>query len=137
MAADVVDEQPLLSHLTVCDRENEGAMIMDKDGLRDFRDRAAAPVGGGAWWRNSRATVPAVKMRMRHEPRLELSSGIVMEGATLVVVKPVDGGERRCEAEERYGDEALAAEAFGNGVHAEAVEKLLKSRSYILEMNSF
>lgn len=142
MAADVVDEQRLLSHLIVSDRENEGMMIMDKDGLREFRERIGGTAeetndGGDVWWGNNRTTVPAVGMRMRHEPKLELSSGMVMEGATLVVVRPVDGGQPHCEAEETYGDEALATEAFGSGVYAEAVEKLLKSRSYILEMNSF
>lgn len=141
MAADIVDEQRFLSHLIVSDRENEGTMIMDKDGLREFRERIGGTAeetnNGDVWWGNNRTTVPAVGMRMRHEPKLELSSGMVMEGATLVVVRPVAGGQPHSEAEESYGDEALASEAFGNGVYAEAVEKLLKSRSYILEMNSF
>ncbi|XP_057794591.1 F-box protein AUF2-like [Salvia miltiorrhiza] len=135
MAADVVDEQRLLSHLVVSDREGEGAMIMDKDGLREFRERIAAAAED--WRRSGRTTVPAVGVRMRHEPRLELSSGVVVEGATLVVVRPVEEGPRPCEAEEAHGDEALAAEAFGGGVYAEHVEKLLKSRAYILEMDSF
>lgn len=142
MAADVINEQHFLSHLIVCDRENEGTVVMDKDGLREFRERIGAAAeetdnGGGVWRRNNRTTVPAVGMRMRHVPKLELSSGMVMEGATLVVVRPIDGGQRRCEAEETYDDAALAAEAFGSGVYAEAAEKLLKGRSYILEMNSF
>ncbi|KAH6759005.1 hypothetical protein C2S51_019240 [Perilla frutescens var. frutescens] len=141
MAADVIDEQHLLSHLIVCDRESEGTVIMDKDGLRDFRERIGAAAeetnNGGVWWQNNRTTVPAVGMRMRHVPKLELSSGVVVEGATLVVVRPIGGGERRCEAEETDDDAVLAAEAFGSGIYAEAAEKLLKGRSYILEMNSF
>lgn len=140
MVVDVVKEQGSLSHLVVCDRENEGTVIMDKDGLREFRESGAAEEidSGGAWWGNNRTTVPAVGIRMRHEAKLELSSGMVMEGATLVVVRPVAGGHRRREAEDHRGDEGLAAEAFGEeGVYAEAVERLLKSRNYILEMNSF
>lgn len=65
---------------------------------------------------------------------MELSGGMVTKGATLVVVRPVvvGGGD----VEDR---DWLAAEAFGKeeGVYPEAVERLLKSRSYVLEMNSF
>lgn len=142
MMADVVNEQHSLSHLVVNDRDDEGTVIMDKDGLREFREsgeEAPEEINSDAvWWRNNRTTVPAVGMRMRHEAKLELSGGMVMEGATLVVVRPVGGGGRRSEAAEHGGDDGLVAAAFGKeGVHAEAVERLLKSRSYILEMNSF
>ncbi|PIN22415.1 hypothetical protein CDL12_04875 [Handroanthus impetiginosus] len=142
MMADVVNEQHFLSHLVVNDRENEGVVIMDKEGLREFRESGGQVAeeinSGGVWWRNNRTTVPAVGMRMRHEAKLELSCGMVMEGATLVVVRPVGGGKRRSEAEELSGDEGLAVEAFGKEeMYAEAVVRLLKNRSYILEMNSF
>ncbi|KAL8523464.1 hypothetical protein ACS0TY_013427 [Phlomoides rotata] len=141
MVIDVVNEQESLCHLVVYDKENEGTVIMDQEGLREFRDAGDSAEeinSGGAWWRNNRTTVPAVGIRMRHEAKLELSSGMVMEGATLVVVRPVGGGQRRREAEDHHGDDGLAAEAFGKeGVYAEAVERLLKSRNYILEMNSF
>lgn len=139
----MVNEQESLSHLVVYDKENEGTVIMDKDGLREFRDSGGTDAAeeinsGGAWWRNNRTTVPAVGIRMRHEAKLEVSSGMVMEGATLVVVRPVGSGQRRREMEEHPEDDWLAAEAFGKeGVYAEAVERLLKSRNYILEMNSF
>lgn len=94
--------------------------------------------GNGVWWRNNRTTVPAVRMRMRHEQRLELSGGVVMEGATLVVVRPTTTttGEAETEVEEQSGNACLANGAF-EGVYGEAVEKLLKSPSYLLEMNSF
>ncbi|KAK4428526.1 F-box protein [Sesamum alatum] len=142
MMADVVNEQHSLSHLVVNDRDNEGTVIMDKDGMREFRESsedAAEEINSSAvWWRNNRTTVPAVGMRMRHEPKLEISGGMVMEGATLVVVRPVHDDGRRNEAADHGGDDGLVAAAFGKeGVYAEAVEMLLKSRSYILEMNSF
>ncbi|KAK6115476.1 hypothetical protein DH2020_007745 [Rehmannia glutinosa] len=133
MMADVVSEQHFLSHLVVNDRENEGTVVMDKDGLREFRESGGGEEinGCGVWWRNNRTMVPAVAMRMRHEAKLELSGGMEMEGATLVIVRPVGG-------KEHSGDEWLVSEAFGEeGVYAEAVERLLNSRSYILEMNSF
>nr|GEY22628.1 hypothetical protein [Tanacetum cinerariifolium] len=88
--------------------------------------------GGGVWWRSNRTRVPAVWMRMRHEAKLELSDGVVMEGATLVVVRPtnVDGSDGD------VWDEGLVANRF-EGVYGEAVAKLIKRRSYLLEMNSF
>ncbi|XAR62172.1 hypothetical protein NMG60_11016824 [Bertholletia excelsa] len=143
---DVVREHEELDRLVVRDREEEGTVVMERDGLRECREGIGedetAPEEiaseGGSWGRNNRTTVPAVRMRMMHEQRLKLAGGeVVMEGATLVVVQPAascSGAET--EAEEQRGDASLAQGAFG-GVYGEAVEKLLKSRSYILEMNSF
>ncbi|CAI9777961.1 unnamed protein product [Fraxinus pennsylvanica] len=146
MMLDVISEQNHLTNLIVNDRENEGTVIVDKDGLQEGRNLSVQEeknersnvTDGGFWWRTNRTTVPAVRMRMRHEARMELSGGMIMEGATLVVVRPVSGGVERNEMEEQSGDIELAAEAFGQeGIYAEAAERLLKSRSYILEMNSF
>ncbi|KAL3845816.1 hypothetical protein ACJIZ3_003219 [Penstemon smallii] len=132
MIRDVIEEQNFLSNLLVTDRENEGTVVMDEDGLREFRESGG---GGGEVEEDVlsyRTRVPPVRMRMRHEVKLELSGGVVMEGATLVVVRPAVGGEL---AEE---EELAAAEVFGNeGVYAEAVKRLMKCRSYVLEMNSF
>ncbi|KAL2468014.1 F-box protein [Forsythia ovata] len=149
MMLDVISEQNYLANLIVNDREDEGTVIVDKDGLKECRnssvDEAEEEINessngtdGGLWWRSNRTTVPAVRMRMRHEARMELSGGMIMEGATLVVVRPVSSGGERNEVEEQSGDMELAAEAFGKeGIYVEAAERLLKSRSYILEMNSF
>ncbi|CAA2994487.1 F-box protein At1g22220-like [Olea europaea var. sylvestris] len=146
MMLDVISEQNHLTNLIVNDRENEGTVIVDKDGLQECRNLSVEEeinessnlTEGGLWWRTNRTTVPAVTMRMRHEARMELSGGMIMEGATLVVVRPVSGGGERGEVEEKSGDIELATEAFGKeGIYAEAAERLLKSRTYILEMNSF
>ncbi|CAA2992624.1 F-box protein At1g22220-like [Olea europaea var. sylvestris] len=149
MMLDVISEQNHLTNLIVNDRENEGSVKLDKDGLKECRNSSADEMeeeinessngaDSGLWWRTNRTKVPAVRMRMRHEARMELSEGMLMEGATLVVVRPLRGGGERNEMEEQSGDIELAAEAFGKeGIYAEAAERLLKSRSYILEMNSF
>ena len=110
---------------------------MERDGLMECREEEEAEeVGDSVWWKSNRTTVPAVSMRMRHVPRLELAGEIQIEGATLVVVRPTIAGTAETDAEEQVSDAALAFGAFG-GVYGEAVEKLLKSRSYLLEMNSF
>ncbi|CAH1454105.1 unnamed protein product [Lactuca virosa] len=99
---------------------------------------------GGVWWRSNRTRVPAVWMRMRHEAKLELSNGVTMEGATLVVVRPtmntigvVNGTTEEAEEEQRWDEGLVAAGSRFDGVYGEAVEKLIKRRSYLLEMNSF
>ncbi|KAK2984662.1 hypothetical protein RJ640_006645 [Escallonia rubra] len=150
MVKEVATAHGELRRLVVRDREGEGTVVMDEVGLREWREEGGGGGeeedvevgvggggGGGVWWRNNRTPVPAVRMRMRHEARLELGGGVRMEGATLVVVRPVDGGGSEAASEEEQGRDAeLACGAFG-GVYGEAVERLLKSRSYLLEMNSF
>ncbi|KAJ0804449.1 putative F-box protein AUF1 [Helianthus annuus] len=73
-------------------------------------------------------------MRMRHGVKLELSNGVMMEGTTLVVVRPtVSAGGMVEEAEDECN-----WDGFGfDSVYGEAVEKLINRRSYLLEMNSF
>ncbi|KAF3643838.1 putative trehalose-phosphate phosphatase J-like [Capsicum annuum] len=148
MMVEVVNEHKELESLLIKDREDEGKVVMDKKGLRECRENegeegevnnASSGNGVGLWWRSNRTTVPAVRMRMRHEARMELSNGTKMFGATLVVVRPISSGvDIRSEVEEQNGDVGLALGAFGDdAVYCEAVERLLKNRSYILEMNSF
>ncbi|XP_060198840.1 F-box protein AUF2-like [Lycium barbarum] len=139
MMMEVVNEHKELENLLIKDREDEGKVVMDKKGLRECRECSEVNNGSsgvGLWWRSNRTTVPAVRMRMRHEARMELSGGTKMVGATLVVVRPIN--ERSDEVEEQNGDVGIALGAFREDqVYCEAVERLLKSRSYILEMNSF
>lgn len=155
MMLDVIKEQTDLSNLVVKDKDDEGMVVMDKSGLKEFRESGGEDEeinsnnnvncnnrGAGVWWKSNRTTVPAVRMRMRHEARMELSNGMKLEGATLVVVRPINstcgGGGGGSEVEEQSGDVGLAMGAFGgDSIYEEAVERLLKCRSYVLEMNSF
>ncbi|GJR81380.1 F-box protein [Tanacetum coccineum] len=97
MVRDIVSENKSLRKLVVKDRENEGVVVMNELGINEHFDDESRKTenedeegeeeeGGGVWWRSNRTRVPAVWMRMRHEAKLELSNGVVMEGATLVVV---------------------------------------------------
>ncbi|POO04021.1 F-box domain containing protein [Trema orientale] len=160
---EVVREQRELERLVLRDRDGEGTVVMDKAGMAELRAASAAAAhvsqeeeedededeGEGS---RNRTRVPSVRMRMRHAPRLELNDGVWAEGATLVVVRPSLGardgdessgtqlgraGGRDDVAEELSEDAELATAAFGEGLYGEAVQALLKGRSYILEMNSF
>ncbi|XP_071693918.1 F-box protein AUF2-like [Rutidosis leptorrhynchoides] len=173
MVKEIVKKNIDLSKLVVKDKENEGIVILNESGIKEFRDaydvddiddgkgeinnedegqtgnlhNDGGGGGGGVWWRSNRTRVPAVWMRMRHESKLELSNGVVMEGATLVIVRPtmnangVVGSNSNADesiVEEQRWDERLVASGNGfEGVYGEAVVKLIKRRSYLLEMNSF
>ncbi|MFS7941236.1 putative F-box domain-containing protein [Helianthus anomalus] len=147
MVKEIVTEHESLLKLIVRDREDEGTVIMNELGINEFREDVGDNVGdeegqdgnlgsnsGGVWWRSNRTRVPAVWMRMRHEAKLELSNGVTMEGATLVVVRPTTSAGGMVEEAE----DECNWDGFGfDGVYGEAVEKLINRRSYLLEMNSF
>ncbi|KAI3825901.1 hypothetical protein L1987_07622 [Smallanthus sonchifolius] len=151
MVKEIVKENVHLTKLTVNDREDEGSVIMNESGIKEYRedkvenqDEEEGQNGNfnGVWWRSNRTRVPAVWMRMRHEAKLELSNGVTMEGATLVVVRPTGNatgvsGEEEAEEEQRWDEGLVAAGGGFDGVYGEAVAKLIKRRSYLLEMNSF
>ncbi|KAG2303592.1 hypothetical protein Bca52824_032243 [Brassica carinata] len=118
----VVKEHEELESLMVRDGGGEGTLVMGTEGLRAFRKMEAA---------QNRSVVPSVRMSMRHAPSLKLESGICLESATLVIVRPSEGYSD-------VGDDELATEAFaGNCMYGEAVVALLKCRKNALEMNSF
>ncbi|KAI3820288.1 hypothetical protein L1987_07832 [Smallanthus sonchifolius] len=143
MVKDIVKEHLHLSKLVVRDREDEGTVTMNEPGINEFRedkdenlDEEEGQNGNinGVWWRSNRTRVPAVWMRMSHEAKLELSDGVTMDGATLVVVRPT---AEEADKEHTF-DEGLVVSGRGfDGVYGEAVAKLINRRSYLLEMNSF
>ncbi|KAI3672429.1 hypothetical protein L6452_38517 [Arctium lappa] len=153
MVKEIVKENIHLSKLIVKDREGEGTVIMNESGIKEFREDKGENQddeegqngnlnSGGVWWRSNRTRVPAVWMRMRHEAKLELSNGVTMEGATLVVVRPttnaaIGATAEEAEEEQRWDEGLVAAGRGFDGMYGEAVEKLIKRRSYLLEMNSF
>ncbi|KAL0695147.1 hypothetical protein Bca4012_062327 [Brassica carinata] len=129
----VVKEHEELESLMVRDGGGEGTLVMGAEGLREFRKMEAARVVEAVDERveKNRSVVPSVRMSMRHAPSLKLESGICLESATLVIVRPSEGYSD-------VGDDELATEAFaGNCMYGEAVVALLKCRKNALEMNSF
>ncbi|KAJ6730373.1 hypothetical protein OIU85_021195 [Salix viminalis] len=132
---DVVKEHREMERLVLVDREGEGTVAMEKEGLRECREESGVVARGVDWQEVGRRTVvPSVRMRMRHEQRVQLRDGVWVEGVTLVVVRPCNGaGDGGGDAE----DAELAFGTFGGGIYGEAVQVLLKNESYLLEMNSF
>lgn len=134
MLEEIVRDHHEMESLLLVDRDGEGTVVMEKEGIRECRLEAAQASEEEGWVRirsRTRTMVPSVSMRMRHVPWLMLADGIWVEGATLVVVRAKAGGKDDVE------DAELALGAFGDGTLREAVLQMLKSRSYMLEMNSF
>lgn len=134
MLEEIVRDHREMESLLLVDRDGEGTVVMDKVGMRECRLEAGQVSEEEGWGRirsRTRTMVPSVRMRMRHVPRLMLAGGIWVEGAALVVVRANAGGKDDVE------DAELALGAFGDGTFREAVLEMLKSRSYMLEMNSF
>lgn len=116
---EVINEHEEMERIIVGDREGEGVVVMEREGLREWREHGGDLSG---YEDRCRTVVPCVRMRMRHDARSD---------ATLMVVWAAKDGSDMAEE----GD--LALKAFGGGTHEEAVTELLRSKSYLLEMNSF
>lgn len=133
LMSQVVKEHEEMESLVIRDRGGEGTLVMGTEGLREFRKMEAARGEAAVDERveKNRSVVPSVRMSMRHAPSLKLKSGICLESATLVIVRPSEGYSDD-------GDDELATEAFaGNCMYGEAVVALLKCKKNALEMNSF
>ncbi|CAN6999563.1 unnamed protein product [Brassica oleracea var. botrytis] len=107
-------------------KEMERLTVRDRDGEEKRRRVGDEKVS------RERTVVPNVRMSMRNAPSLKLKSGICLEAATLVVVRPSGVASDDDDAE-------LATGAFGFGdcMYGEAVAALLKRMRNVLEMNSF
>ncbi|KAJ0237431.1 F-box protein [Hirschfeldia incana] len=133
LMSEVVKEHKEMESLVMHDVGGEGTVVMGSEGLGEFWKMEEAR-GGEAEERvmkNRRSVVPNVRMSMRHAPSLKLKSGITLESATLVIVRP-------SEEYSDVGDDVLATEAFaGNCMYGEAVVALLERKKNTLEINSF
>ncbi|KAG9448939.1 hypothetical protein H6P81_008904 [Aristolochia fimbriata] len=120
----IVADHPTLESLVLTDADGQGTLCMGKDQLTEFR---RAPLAAST--SSNRTQVPALNMKLWYAPRLELGSGHVMDGATLVAIRPVDRPIRK----ENDGFVSSAFEVpFG-----EAVKAMVKRKTYLLEMNPF
>ncbi|KAF6164964.1 hypothetical protein GIB67_005333 [Kingdonia uniflora] len=142
---DVIRKHKEMESLVLRDKDGEGVVVMGKNDLSQFREAngdANQDRGEGeghiskVGWK-TRTTVPAVRMRMRHEPQLDIGGRVWLKGATLVVIRPAEQMETtKAEVEEQKHDMGLTLGAF-EGLFGEAAVALVKKPSYLLEMNSF
>ncbi|KAL6007480.1 hypothetical protein ACLOJK_032978 [Asimina triloba] len=121
---EIVAEHPTIEDLVLTDAEGQGTLRMGKDQLEEFRRLPMEVAAVSA----NRTQVPALNMKLWYAERLELpESGCVMEGATLVAIRPVDRPKE---------SEAIAVGCF-NEPFGEAARAMVKRKTYLLEMNPF
>lgn len=82
--------------------------------------------------------MPALSMRLWYAPHIELPGGLVLNGATLVAIKPTEEATRDTVGSGIAGSAGgcWVSDAFEEPYRT-AVGMLLKRRTYSLEMNSF
>lgn len=130
VAREVVGQYCDLVRLAVRDRDGEGEVTMDERGLAECREGVAGSEPGAGRLRTAKLRV---RMKMRHLETVEISPGVRLDGANLVIVRL--RGHHRAYADDDVDDADLAMEAFGGGVYGNAVQELLKSKSYSLVIN--
>lgn len=126
---EIVKEHPTLERVELTDAHGQGTLCMERPQLKEFTDKPLAAAAAA-----NRTQVPACNMKLRYAPMLELSDGTRIQGATLVVIKPV--GETGGIGSGRKELDEFVAGAF-DGPFREAVAMLSKRRTYLLEMNGF
>ncbi|CAA2999761.1 F-box protein At4g18380-like [Olea europaea var. sylvestris] len=131
---EIVKEREMIEKIEVSDESEQGRLCMNKEQIEELRSLKERDT-----FLRYRMRVPALKMKIWYMKKLELpESGEVLEGATLVVVRPVGGGGDYVDGGSG-GD--LVAEVFDGAeevvVLGEVVKKLMGAKCYTLEMNSF
>lgn len=129
----IIKDHPTLRSLVLTDADGQGTLCMGVDQLKEFREKPLAASAS-----SSRTQVPASNMKLRYAPYLELPDGVVMQGATLVAIRPsgeVNGGSNSSGGSRKEA-EAFVMGAF-DGPFKAAVKALIKRRTYLLEMNGF
>lgn len=130
----------MIENVVVSDESDQGRLCMNKEQIEEIRSSK----GKGDEMVENRSRVPALRMKMWYLDRLELpGSSKVMEGATLVVIRPAAVGGAEEVKKGSRSDADMVADAFGGEegegkVIGDAVRKLMIAKKcYVLEMNSF
>uniref|UniRef100_A0A0D9WIH2 F-box domain-containing protein n=1 Tax=Leersia perrieri TaxID=77586 RepID=A0A0D9WIH2_9ORYZ len=129
----IIADHAMLESLDLTDADGQGVLTMDRWQLQELRVKPVSASGG-----SHRTLMPALSMRLWYAPHIELPGGLVLNGATLVAIKPSE------EATRDDVGSGIAGSAGGCWVsdafeepYRTAVRMLLKRRTYSLEMNSF
>ncbi|XVF04815.1 hypothetical protein REPUB_Repub05bG0117900 [Reevesia pubescens] len=129
---------PMLERVLISDANNQGKFYMGKEELFDMRSSMMNSEQETLMESSSleRTRVPELSMKLWYLPMLELpESGYVMRGATLVLIKPVDGMVEKRNSGLMVG--SLDLESDGQPF-SEAVREMIKvKKSYLMTMSSF
>uniref|UniRef100_A0A7N0VF53 F-box domain-containing protein n=1 Tax=Kalanchoe fedtschenkoi TaxID=63787 RepID=A0A7N0VF53_KALFE len=125
----IVSQHPALKEIEMIDEDHQGTLTMGEADISEMR-RSIAESAPEAENSAERSRIPALKMKMWHAAELELPEcGMVMRGATVVVIGAADGG-----GAELNEQGVLEEEIYGEA--ARVIRKKV-SQSYSLEMEAF
>ncbi|XP_040380502.1 F-box protein At5g46170-like [Oryza brachyantha] len=129
----IIADHATLESLDLTDADGQGVLTMDKWQLQELRVKPVSASGG-----SHRTLMPALSMRLWYAPHIELPGGLVLNGATLVAIKPSEEASRDTVGGGIAGSAGgcWVSDAFEEPYRS-AVRMLLKRRTYSLEMNSF
>ncbi|KAF0925260.1 hypothetical protein E2562_015973 [Oryza meyeriana var. granulata] len=129
----IIADHATLESLDLTDADGQGVLTMDKWQLQELRVKPVSASGG-----SHRTLMPALSMRLWYAPHIELPGGSVLNGATLVAIKPSEEATRDTVRSGIAGSAGgcWVSDAFEEPYRT-AVRMLLKRRTYSLEMNSF
>ncbi|GMP91351.1 hypothetical protein CsSME_00042088 [Camellia sinensis var. sinensis] len=137
----VVSTHQMLQNVVVTDRSKQGRLNMKREQIEELRSKVNSSAELELSPMLERTPLPALKMKLWYVPVIELpASGCVMRGATLLVIRPVDGEKKVEESDGDLVERVWNGEGGGGEeeVFSEAVwEMMKKKKSYTLEMNSF
>ncbi|XP_073058528.1 F-box protein At4g18380-like [Primulina eburnea] len=123
----IIAEHKTLECLSLMDSDGQGVLSMNKDQLEELRVKPLSASSA-----SKRTLVPALDMRLWYSPHLELPNGMVLKGATLVAIKPIEQSKKEAVGLDVNWVASAFEEPFGT-----AARMLVKRRTYCLEMNSF
>ncbi|KAF2311799.1 hypothetical protein GH714_026788 [Hevea brasiliensis] len=133
---EVLAEHHRLENVTISDINKQGKLCVGKDQITDMRNALKSLATKESSTERSR--VPDLSMKLWYVPVLELpETGFSMKGATLVVIRPVDGEIR--DLSDDHGDfSGFDGEESENKAFDEAVREMMKMRkNYVMTMSSF
>ncbi|KAJ0020036.1 hypothetical protein Pint_30901 [Pistacia integerrima] len=132
-------DHPNLESVVISDEQKQGKLCMGREELVEMRG-CMEPFAASKPLLIERTKVSDLSIKLSYAPELELPvSGYRMRGATLVVIRPVDGDLMR----KGLSDGELLGSGFDGDhgeekVFAEAVGEMMKmKKSYVMTMNSF
>ncbi|XAR62355.1 hypothetical protein NMG60_11017086 [Bertholletia excelsa] len=136
---EIVTEHQMLQSLIVTDGSKQGKLCMSKAQIEELRNNLD-PLGKlNSPQAPERTAVPALRVNLWYAPVLKLpSSGCVMKGATLLLIRPMEGPKKAGSDGDLVGRVLNWEENEDDKLFGDAVKEMMKKkRTCTLEMNSF
>jgi hypothetical protein len=126
----IIADHTMLESLDLTDANRQGVLTMNKWQLQELRVKPVSASGA-----SHRTQMPELSIRLWYAPHIQLPGGLMLNGATLVAIKPSEEAARDIVGD-GVAETSWVTDAFEEPYRS-AVRMLLKQKTYTLEMNSF